>query len=71
MASSHTCERGKFGTCIDLWRIPNNALDTFASEVAKWLAHWLLVLEDPVPISTVGEEYLLVKTRFPSCHLQK
>ena len=41
------------------------------SEVAKWLAHWLLVLEVPGSIPAGGEEYLLVRTRFPSCHLQE
>ena len=41
------------------------------SEVAEWLAHWLLVLEVPGSIPAGGEENLLVRTRFPSCHLQE
>ena len=41
------------------------------SEVAEWLAHWLLVLEVPGSIPAGGEENLLVRTCFPSCHLQE
>ena len=44
---------------------------TFGSEVAEWLAHWLLVLEVPGSIPAGGEENLLVRTCFPSCHLQE
>ena len=39
--------------------------------VAEWLAHWLLVLEVPGSIPAGGEENLLVRTCFPSCHLQE
>ena len=42
-----------------------------SSEVAEWLAHWLLVLEVPGSIPAGGEENLLVRTRFPPCHLQE
>ena len=41
------------------------------SEVAEWLAHWLLVLEVLGSIPAGGNENLLVRTRFPSCHLQE
>ena len=41
------------------------------SEIAEWLAHWLLVLEVPGSIPAGGEENLLVRTCFPSCHLQE
>ena len=41
------------------------------SEIAEWLAHWLLVLEVPGSILAGGEENLLVRTCFPSCHLQE
>ena len=37
------------------------------SEVAEWLAHWLLVLEVLGSIPAGGED-LLVRTCFPSCH---
>ena len=40
------------------------------NEVAEWLAHWLLLLDVPGSIPA-GEENLLVRTRFPSCHLQE
>ena len=39
--------------------------------VAEWLAHRRLVLEVPGSISAGGEENLLVRTCFPSCHLQE
>ena len=41
------------------------------SEVAEWIAHWLLVLEVPGSIPAGVEENLLVRARFPSCHLQE
>ena len=41
------------------------------SEIAEWLVHWLLVLEVPGSIPAGGEENLLVRTCFPSCHLQE
>ena len=41
------------------------------SEIAEWLAHWLLVLEVPGSIPAGGEENLLFRTCFPSCHLQE
>ena len=44
--------------------------DCQESEVAEGLAHWLLVLEVPGSIPAGGEENLLVRTRFPLCHLQ-
>ena len=46
-------------------------LGSHGSEVAEWLAHWLLVLEVPGSIPAGGEENLLVRICFPSCHLQE
>ena len=39
--------------------------------LAECLAHWLLVLVVPGSIPAGGEEKLLVRTRFPLCHLQE
>ena len=47
------------------------AIRTSGSEVAEWLAHWLLVLEVPGSIPASAEENLLIRTCFPSCHLQE
>ena len=42
---------------------PNFSSRAIGSEVAEWLANWLLVLEVPGSIRAGGEENLLVRTR--------
>ena len=58
----------KKNDCFDISTFPGHRA---LAEVAEWLAHWLLVLEVPGSIPAGGEENLLVRTRFPSCHLQE
>ena len=41
------------------------------SEVAEWLAHWLLVLEVPGSIPVGGNKTLLVRTYFPLCDMNR
>ena len=64
------------GWCLrkKVYKTPNSAFYTpvaqltpLGSEIAEWLAHWLLVLEVPGSIPAGGEENLLVRTCFPSC----
>ena len=57
--------------CCDMPSVYSLLEQLLGSEVAEWLAHWLLVLEVPGSIPASGEENLLVRTCFPSCHLQE
>ena len=59
------------GVIVKVWCMAMHTIQFNGSEVAEWLAHWLLVLEVPGSIPASGEENLLFRTHFPLCHLQE